>query len=147
MSGEPIWHEGAEQDVLGACLLSPAALEAASSPPYSLSSDDFYRPSHGLIWAALLAIRDSGAVPDCQLVGLELERDGQLLRSGGLPYLQHLISADRLQTTRNVTYHADIVLRDASFRRMVQAGVRITNLAESGAAGADMSEEIGRAHV
>lgn len=138
MSGEPICHEDAERAVLGAALLSVTALDECIA--LQLAPEDFWVPAHGCIWAALLAVGDAGRqpdVPDVIAVGEEMARRGDLLRCGGLPFLHDLISADRLPTTVNAGYHATLVLRAALRRRMVRAGVQITQLAESGAAGGE----------
>lgn len=136
MSGEPIWDEAAERSVLGAVLLSSAALADVAG---LLTGEDFYRPAHGVIWDRAVGLWAAGQAVDPVTVAAELDRRGELMRAGGGPYL-HTIIHD-VPTTANVRFYVDIVTSKAVLRRVVQAGVRITQYAESGANGAaDLGE-------
>lgn len=135
VSGEPIWDEAAEQAVLGSVLLSEAALAQVAGV---LATDDFYRPAHGVIWGVAVELWRSGLPVDLVTFAAELDRRGQLMMCGGGPYLHTLIRD--VPTATNVTFYAAVVTEKAVLRRVEQAGLRITHLAESGAAGADLAE-------
>jgi replicative DNA helicase len=135
MTAEPIWDETAEQALLGAVLMSGTALDVCLD---MVTASSFYRPAHGTIWSCVVEMdRDEHPV-DVITVCAELGRRGELLRVGGGPYLHSLIH--NAPTALNAKYYADIVAEKAILRRVVQAGLRITQLAESGAAGANVSE-------
>jgi replicative DNA helicase len=134
---EPIHDEQAEQAVLGSALLSPGALQEAAN---ILAAEDFYIPSHVSIWSALAALWDSGRPCDPVAVAAELGKSGELLKCGGSPYLHTLTSVDNLPTTANVTYHARLVRDAAVLRRVIQAGLRISHLGESGQRGGSVAE-------
>ncbi|WP_433467020.1 DUF3987 domain-containing protein [Spirillospora sp. CA-128828] len=117
----------AEQCVLGAAMLSPAAL--AEVRPL-LDAADFYRPAHARIWDAICALADRGAPADPLAVGAEIGARN-LNKIGGGPYLHTLIS--RVPTAANATYWAHII-RDLSYARHVAAtGTRLIQLASAAA--------------
>lgn len=132
---EPIWDERAEQAVIGSILLSETALSQVAG---LLTADDFYRPAHGEIWDTAMELWRSGQPSDTVTVAELLERRGALTRVGSGTYLHTLIHD--VPTPRNVVFYADIVSEKAMLRRIVQAGVRITQLAESGAAGSSVPD-------
>ncbi len=72
----------AEESVLGAVLLSRSARSEAIET--GLGAEDFYRPAHGHIWAAVVSL-DARAEPvDAVTVADELRRHG-LLELAGWP--------------------------------------------------------------
>jgi replicative DNA helicase len=134
---QPPQDLGAEQAVLGSVLVSFRALDDTAGV---LTPGDFYKPAHGQIWAAVLALWTAGEPVDAVTVSVELERRGELMRTGGGPYLHTLISG--VPTAANVTYYAEIVAEKAALRRLREAGLRITQLAEHGAKGASLEEVV-----
>ncbi len=80
--GEPLPHNiTAEQAVLGAAMLSPAALAEARAV---LDGGEFYRPAHQVIWQAITALADRGDPHDPLSVGARLGTAG-LAKTGGRP--------------------------------------------------------------
>jgi replicative DNA helicase len=114
----------AEQSVLGAVMLS---MDAAAEVAEILTPDDFYRPAHGQIMEAVLAVREAGHRPDAVTVAEELTRRGELIRIGGGPYLHTLLAG--VATAANASYYAELVVQSAIRRRLMEAGMRITQLA------------------
>ncbi|WP_021593485.1 DUF3987 domain-containing protein [Actinomadura welshii] len=113
----------AEQCVLGAVMLSPAAL--AEVRPL-LDGTDFYRPAHAQIWDAVCTLADRGAPADPLAVGAHIGAR-QLGKIGGGPYLHTLIS--RVPTAANAAYWAHMV-RDLAYARTVaETGTRLIQLA------------------
>ena len=89
MPGQPPPHNiGAEQAVLGAVMLSPAALGEVRQ---ILDGSEFYRPAHQVIWDAITGLADRGDPHDPLAVGAALGRE--LAKAGGAPYLHTLIAA------------------------------------------------------
>lgn len=123
MNELPPWDELAEQAVLGSMLLSARAVAEATEV---VSPEDFYRPTHRTIFEAILATLEVGQPIDQVTILAYLERQGQLKRVGGGPYLHTVI--ERVPTASNVTYYAGIVAEQATLRRLIEAGTRIVQL-------------------
>src|SRR5271170_5742706 len=70
----------AEESLLGAMLLSRDAIAAALE---RCSATDFYRPSHGHIFAAITALYGEGEPADAVTVAEALRRSGSLEYIGG----------------------------------------------------------------
>lgn len=107
---------------MGACMLSPRALEEARN---LLAAEDFYRPRHGELYSAFIALHDAGRPVDHTTVVDYL--GDQLERLGGLPYLFTCIQA--VPTSSNAAYYAEIVAEKAVRRRLAEAATRISQLA------------------
>lgn len=114
----------AEEHVLGAILVSPAALEACSE---TLTPSDFYRPSHGLIFRTALDLQERSESVDAITLVDALERDGNLVDAGGRSRLHEL--AAMVPSSANAAHHARIVRDHAGYRALLAAGNRITRLA------------------
>ncbi|MGH3615460.1 MAG: replicative DNA helicase [Pseudonocardia sp.] len=132
----------AEQSVLGAMLLSK---DAIADVVEVLRPDDFYRPAHQTVYDCVLDLYGRGEPADAITVSAELQRRGDLIRLGGLPYLHTLIAT--VPTAANAAYYAEIVAEKAILRRLVEAGTRIVQLGYHGAEGADVSEVVDRAQA
>ena len=121
----------AEQSVLGGMLLSK---DAIADVVEVLRPGDFYRPSHQLVYDAILDLYGRGEPADPVTVSAELTRLGVMSRVGGASYIHTLIS--QVPTAANAGYYAQIVAEQAILRRLVQAGTRIVQMGY-GAAGQD----------
>ncbi len=132
----------AEQSVLGAMLLSK---DAIADVVEVLRPDDFYRPAHQTVYDCVLDLYGRGEPADAITVSAELQRRGDLIRLGGLPYLHTLIAT--VPTAANAAYYAEIVAEKAILRRLVEAGTRIVQLGYHGAEGAEVSEVVDRAQA
>ena len=89
----------AEQSVLGGMMLSADAIGEATEV---VSGGDFYRPAHTAIYDAILGLYGKGDPTDPVAVANELERRGELGRTGGGPYLHTLIAT--VPTSTNAAY-------------------------------------------
>lgn len=114
----------AEQALLGAMLLSPAAVERCLD---AISPGDFYRPAHQLIYETILAIARDGRVADPTTVLSRLQETNAVGRVGGGTYLHTLMAA--CTTPANVDQYAAIVRGHAVRRRIIAAGQRIIHRA------------------
>lgn len=115
----------AEQSVLGGMELSKDAIEDVVAD-IKLKARDFYKPAHQTIYRAICDMYAKGDPVDPVTLGAELTKRGELTKVGGASYLHTLVQ--RVPTAANAEYYAEIVKERAVRRRMVEAGVRITQL-------------------
>ena len=132
----------AEQSVIGAMLLSK---DAIADVVETLREGDFYRPAHQLIYASVLDLYGRGEPADAVTVSAELTRIGELGRVGGAPYLHTLVAS--VPTAANAGYYARIVRERAILRRLVEAGMRITQMGYQGDGEVDMIVDRAQAAV
>ena len=111
----------AEQAVLGALLIDGSAWDQVAD---IVSSGDFYRPDHRLIYEALAELIAGGRPGDVVTVSEQLERHARLEDAGGLAYLGTL--ARDTPTAANVRAYASIVRERALLRALIEAGRAIT---------------------
>ncbi|MFB9830938.1 DUF3987 domain-containing protein [Actinoallomurus acaciae] len=117
----PPHNIGAEQVVLGAVMLSPAALSEVRE---LLDGSEFYRPAHARIWEAITTLADRDAPHDPLAVGAELGSD--LTVTGGAPYLHTLIA--QVPAATNAGYYACMVRDLAYARKVIETGTRLIHL-------------------
>ncbi len=129
-----------EQSVLGGMLLSK---DAISQVVESLKEADFYRPAHATIYEVASDLYAKGEPADTVSVAAELQRRGLLERIGGAAYLHTLIST--VPTAANAGYYAKIVSEKAVRRRLVEAGMRVTQLGYN--EGAEVDDVVDRAQA
>ena len=130
---QPPHDNEAEQGVLGAMLLSPNTITDIIE---ELIPDDFYRPAHQLIYRAILDLFSDNKDVAPVIVAGRLDRNHDLERVGGAPYLHTLISS--VPTAANARYYAEIVAEKAVLRRLVDAGTRVVQLGYEGTEGAEV---------
>lgn len=107
---------GAEQAVLGSCLLERDAIAAVSR---MLRVEDFGVWAHQRLFAAMLALWERREPPDVVLVVSELRARGWLDEAGGEAYLAELIAC--VPTALHAEFYATRVLSMADRRRLVSA--------------------------
>nr|WP_083987781.1 replicative DNA helicase [Corynebacterium mustelae] len=134
---QPPHDNEAEQGVLGAMLLSPNTVVDIIE---SLSPEDFFRPAHQLIYTAIIDLFSDNKEIDTVIVAGRLDRNNDLERVGGAPYLHTLISS--VPTAANARYYAEIVAEKAILRRLVDAGTRVVQLGYEGTEGAELDAVI-----
>ena len=124
----------AELSVLSAMLLSPNAIAAVSE---HISSSDFYRASHGVIFDVARRLFEHGDPVDAITVAAKLEEEGQLELVGGRAKVHEV--AAWAPASGNVAHYALIVRDHSVLRRLADAGREITRLAtERGAETPDL---------
>jgi hypothetical protein len=102
----------AEESLLGAMLLSKDATAAAIEV---CGPEDFYKPAHGHIFRAIVALFERGEASDAVTVLDELTRSG-LLASVGDPSVLISLQANTPSSSHAV-YYAGIVAAEATRRR------------------------------
>jgi replicative DNA helicase len=121
-----IHDTGAEQAVLGAMLLSRAAI---SDVMEIVKGGDFYQPIHQTIFDVTAGMHSLGEPVDALLVGKALADSGDLLRVGGVPYLHTLIAS--VPTVGNATHYARIVADHATLRALDEACLKVRQMVHS----------------
>lgn len=119
----------AEQAVLGAILLSSESLMTAME---RITSEDFYRASHQLIFDAMIHLSEDNEPIDLVTLTALMQNRGQLEECGGVSYLSELANA--VPTAANVEYYAQIVEEKSLLRRLIRTA---TNIVSNGYANAD----------
>ena len=104
----------AEAAVLGAMLLSPAAVTECTA---MLGAADFYRGAYRSIFEAVVAVAERGEGVDEVTVADELERAGRLADVGGRGAITDI--AHRVPTAANAPWYAAKVARTAGRRRLI----------------------------
>ena len=132
----------AEQSVLGGMLLSK---DAIADVVEILRVTDFYRPAHATVYEVATELYSKGEPADTVSVAAELHRQGSLDRIGGAPYLHTLIES--VPTAANAGYYAKIVAEKAIRRRLVEAGMRVTQLGYNESADAEDAVDRAQAEV
>lgn len=110
----PPHDDAAERAVLGACMLSPAALKQTNE---RLVSSHFYKPEHELLHDAFLALSKNQRPVDPVTVNAYLQERGTLNRVGGAGYLHSLIADTPVAA--NADYWAAIVADRARRRQAI----------------------------
>jgi hypothetical protein len=117
----------AEESLLGAAMLSKAALEVLAT---RTDPSDFYKPAHGHIAHVLKRAFEEGWPPDAVTVAAELEKAGLLDAIGGPATLATILAST--PSTTSAPRYATIVHDHATLRRVLAAGTEIAELGWDG---------------
>ena len=116
----PPHNLAAEESLIGAMLLSPDAISNAME---LLHAEDFYRPLHGQIFAAILDLANTGREVDSITVTQKLEERG-------LPKLEmSVLAAMQINTpsAANARQYAEIVRDTSRQRRLIEIAGEIAD--------------------
>jgi replicative DNA helicase len=113
----------AEESLLGSMLLSADATAAAVE---ICSARDFYKPAHGHVYAAIVALFERGEAVDAVTVTDELRR-ANLLEEIGDPAMLVSLQANT-PSVANAVHYARIVEEHALLRRLVGVGGEIAEI-------------------
>ena len=103
----------AERSVLGAILIDPVSVHKVAT---TLSAQDFYETKNGTIYAAMLAMINTGTPLDIMTLVQFLDDMGQLPNIGGRSYVAELSAT--VATSTSISHYAQVV-RDKSMRRQL----------------------------
>jgi hypothetical protein len=137
---------GAERALLGAMLISPAAIADLDG---HIDGRDFYRPEHETIHTAITALAAAGKPVDMVTVADELAKTSAgsgrtvLDQVGGPLYLHDL--AHGVPTAANATHYAAIVRDRARARTITTLGTRLTHLGHAAADPNSLDTALGEA--
>ncbi len=143
---EASWNPGgqnphnldAEAALLGGILVDPEQFDLIEG---KVAEDDFFAPSHGMIFAAMQAIRKSQRPIDPILLRNELREMGRLDAVGGVAGLSALL--DAATSGANVEHYAEIIQDLAALRRLVK--VSLDSIQAATAPGAKAMDLLGNA--
>ena len=124
----------AEKAVLSALLLENNAIHSVLN---EIRPEDFYHPSHQLIYTAMLALQDENEPVDLHTLSDHLNAQKKLDAVGGLVFLSEL--ADYEATAANVLHHAKIVRDKALKRNLIRVA---TEIVESSHESVERSEQL-----
>lgn len=111
--------DDAERALLGACMTTAPALDAAAS----LSEDDFVAEPHRIVFRAIRGLADAGEPVDTLTVVEALRAKGELEEAGGKPAVQELAGA--VPVAANAAHYAKLVTEEANRRELLRASESI----------------------
>lgn len=114
MQQQQLFDIDAELSVLGAIMLKSSVLYGLAD---ELHTDDFYRQSHRVVYAAMLRMQQQRTPLDMVTLTEQLNTEGNLDRVGGIPFITQL--ANTVPSAANVRYYAKIVLKYAKRRQLL----------------------------
>lgn len=113
----------AEQCVLGSILLQPGAMPKAVE--ILDSPEDFYRPEHRLIFAAMIRLFGKSEPIDLITVTNVINDENNLDKMGGPAYLATL--TDIVPVATNIVFYAKIVREKSILRRLISTSTEIAS--------------------
>ena len=114
----------AEKALLGSVLIKPHSLNELAG---TLSADDFYAEKHQHIFRAMDRLYERSEPIDMVSVSSILKEQNQMDRIGGSSYLAELVNF--APSASNMEHYADIVIKKAALRRVINSTDQILNLA------------------
>lgn len=116
----------AEQSLLGGLLIENEAIDKVAD---IISSGDFYRHDHRLIFQHIMKLIEANQPADIVTVGESLDKSAELASVGGIVYLG--LVAENTPTAANIRGYAQIIRERAIMRNLVQVGSDIVDSAFS----------------
>ena len=120
---QPPHNLAAERSLLGAMLLSPAAIGDALQ---RLDASDFYQPAHSHVFDAIAGLYAAGSPVDSVLVADQLTRNSLLDSIGGVGTIIELQGS--AAAVSNAVYYAKVVEENALLRRLIATASEISEL-------------------
>lgn len=110
----------AEQSLLGGLLIDNSALDQVGD---TISSKDFYRQDHRLIFIHINNLINSDSPADVVTVAESLEKNSELASIGGISYLGSL--AENMPSVANIRGYAKIIRDNSILRNLITVGSEI----------------------
>lgn len=120
------YNREAEEFILGGVLLENAALDAITE---KIAPTDFYSERHRIIFEEMLALREKGLPIDFVSLSEAIEARSLMDKVGGGSYIAQL--ADRIPTTANLEYYANLMRDKAILRALISGAGEIIKLARA----------------
>lgn len=117
----------AEQSVIGSMIMSPDAILTASE---ILTKDDFYDKRYAAIFTAIIELEKEGKPADAVIIRDKIKEKDMPLGIVTLETITEAVMA--VSTSVNVRYYAEIVYKNAIFRRLINLTEEIANDCYSG---------------
>lgn len=115
----------AERAVLGAMMLAHESQMAVPIGLEKIKEDAFYREAHRKIYKAIEDLFEKATPVDLATITVQLERNSDLEKVGGVPYLNEMI--DSVPSAANLEYYIEIVNDEAIKRRLIYTSAQIYN--------------------
>jgi len=109
-----------EQSLLGGLLIDNSALDQVGD---TISSKDFYRQDHRLIFIHINNLINSDSPADVVTVAESLEKNSELASIGGISYLGSL--AENMPSVANIRGYAKIIRDNSILRNLITVGSEI----------------------
>lgn len=122
----------AEKSVLGCCMSDQETLNMILG---TLKAEEFYQPSHRIIYEAIRDLSANGQAADVLTVSEELARTGLLEKAGGNVYINSL--PDAVPFLSHAMAYVQVVHEKYLLRQLILATDKITNLCYTDAENAD----------
>lgn len=113
-SGLPYSIE-AEEALLGGLILEPEQFDLIEG---KIQPEDFFSPTHGMVYAAMVDLKKHGQPIDPVLLRNELKTAGNLDAVGGVTGLARL--TDSATSGAHVEHYAEIVQESSSLRKLIK---------------------------
>ena len=107
----------AEQSLLGGLLIDNSALDQVAD---TISSKDFYRQDHRLIFIHISDLINESNPADVITVAESLEKNSELASTGGISYLGSL--AENMPSVANIRGYAKIIRDNSILRNLITVG-------------------------
>ena len=111
----------AEESVLGALMIDKNAIIRVAD---ILEASDFYKPTHGLVYGAILALYEKSQPIDLLTITNYLKEQKKLDTVGGSTYLTKLI--DGVPTASHIEHYAKLVKEKRILRDLINTSAQIT---------------------
>ena len=117
----------AEQSVIGSMLMDREAVLVASE---LLTGEDFYQRQYGLVFEAMVALFGRDEPVDLVTLQNELRAMDAPEEVSGMEFVREILN--RVPTSANVKYYANIVAEKSTLRRLIHLNDEINNLCYAG---------------
>ncbi len=112
----------AEQSVIGSMIMDREAIVIASE---SVTGEDFYNKSYGVVFDSMVELNDQGQPVDLVTLQNRLKEKDVPPEVASLEFIRELLVA--VPTSANIKYYANIVAEKAMLRRLIRLMEEITN--------------------
>ncbi len=112
----------AEQSVIGSMIMDREAIVIASE---SVTGEDFYNKSYGVVFDSMVELNDQGQPVDLVTLQNRLKEKDVPPEVASLEFIRELLVA--VPTSANIKYYANIVAEKAVLRRLIRLMEEITN--------------------
>lgn len=119
----------AEEAVIAACLLEGSEI-LTQCVELKIEPDTFYKPAHSLIYSCLQQLHQKGVVIHEISLSEELKKVGEFDNIGGMIAINQF--TDRIETTANFHYFADIIKEKSTLRKLIRTATGIVEKAYTG---------------
>ena len=122
-------NNDAEEAVIAACLLEGAEI-LTQCVELKIEPDTFYKPAHTIIYSALQQLHQKGGIIHEISLSEELKKLGEFENIGGMVAINNF--TDRIETTANFHYFADIIKEKSTLRKLIRTATSIVEKAYTG---------------